>query len=393
MNGASQARARGRLRVGALLLLFLWLGAGYLALLRLLVRLPWATALWQSGLCVIAGPVLLLLVVRLLSSVKAVHLLPRLFRSPLCLLLDLSQFALPWLGWSALLRLMNAGRLSWPQAVWAAASIAVFSYLTALALILIFRPRPEDVEITRHEVPLQCLPRSFDGYRILHLSDLHAGRSSRLQDTAARLQAAASLSADLLIFTGDLAADGPQRTEAAARLLANFPTKDGAVAVLGNHDHWIGEERVAAALSAAGVAVLLNDHMTISRGGETLHLAGVKDASYTESDDLSAALRGIPDDAPVILLSHTPEILDHPLAARACLTLSGHTHGGQVVLPCIGPIHVPSGVERRLASGLHRIDGRWLFVNRGLGEIFPPLRINCPPEIALLTLRAAPSSD
>jgi predicted MPP superfamily phosphohydrolase len=72
--------------------------------------------------------------------------------------------------------------------------------------------------------------------------------------------------------------------------------------------------------------------------------------------------------------------------------LSGHTHGGQVVLPYVGPIHVPSEVPRRFASGLHEIEGRWLFVNRGLGEIFPPVRINCPPEMALLTLRSTPPS-
>jgi len=379
--------------------LLLWLEAGYAALLRLLAQLPWRAALWQGGLCVLASSVLLLLVINVLSAAKKIHSLPRSVGARLWVLLDASQFAIPWLGWTALLRLMNAGHLSWPQALWAAASIAAFSYLTGFAIILILRPKPRNVQITRHEVPVHGLPRPFDGYRLLHLSDLHGGGWPQLQETAARLRlvgecrSAASLDPDIIIFTGDLAAVGPGCTEAVAQLLGDLSAADGIIAVLGNHDHWIGEERVVKALSAAGVRVLLNSHSAVSREGAALYFAGVKDASYSRRDDLPAALDGIPRDAPVLLLSHTPGIVNEPLSARAFLTLSGHTHGGQVVLPCIGPVHVPSRVERRFASGLHQINGRWLFVNRGLGEIFPPIRVNCPPEIALLTLRAAPSSD
>ena len=162
------------------------------------------------------------------------------------------------------------------------------------------------------------------------------------------------------------------------------------LAVLGNHDSWVSESCVIQSLASQGVKVLLNEQAAVSRGGETLYLAGVGDASYAEQDDVGAALAGVPAGAAVILLSHTPDIARKPGAAQAALVLAGHTHGGQIVLPWIGPCYVPTRLGRRYASGLHRMDGQWVFVNRGLGEVFPPLRIGCPPEIALLTLRRAP---
>jgi predicted MPP superfamily phosphohydrolase len=137
-----------------------------------------------------------------------------------------------------------------------------------------------------------------------------------------------------------------------------------------------------------GIRLLVNEHLTLSRDGAQLHIAGVNDASYTEKADLAAALNGVPDGSEVILLSHAPAIMRDPLAQRASLVLSGHTHGGQVVLPGIGPIYVPSRLGRRYSSGLFRIGRTQLFITRGLGEVVPPLRINCPPEMAVLTLRA-----
>ncbi|UCC69541.1 MAG: metallophosphoesterase [Armatimonadota bacterium] len=394
MTASSSAQPPGSGRqLAAFLLLFLWLEAGYVPLLRLTAQLSWPSALWQAAVCVLASPLLLLFVVNILSWAKDIRGLPRLLGPVFWVLLDLSQFALPWLGWSALLVSMNFTRLSWPDALGAAAAIAAFSYLNGLAIILIFRPKARDVQVTHHEVTVPNLPRPFHGYRILHLSDIHGGGWLPPPAIRARLRPAASLAPDIIIFTGDLGASARGNVESIAQLLGGLPSKQGIVGVLGNHDQWTGEERVVNALSAAGVRVLRNSHLAIARDGATLYLAGVKDASYTGSDDLPAALEGIPDDAPVLLLSHTPGIVDQPLSARAFLVLSGHTHGGQVVLPHIGPIHVPSRVERRLASGLHQMDGRWLFVNRGLGEIFPPIRLNCPPEMALLTLRSTLSSD
>jgi len=382
-----QTASPSRRHATILALLLLWLALGYTAILVFLAHFPWATALWQAGLCLIANLPLLLAVLRVLTLPKGLPRLPRRAHLAVGALLSLVQFLLPWVGWSALVWLANAGRLFGSESLAIGAAIAFFSYLTGLVLLFLFHPRPRDVILSRHEVPIPDLPPPFDGYQILHLSDTHAGPFLSPAMLARRLAAAASLRPDLVAFTGDLATSGRGRVEAVADLLAGLSTRDGVAAVLGNHDHWIGEERVIAALSHRGIQVLANSHLAISRGEATLFIAGVNDASYLQRDDLAAALKGIPHNAPIILLSHSPDIASKPLAAHASLVLTGHTHGGQVVLPSIGPLYTPSRLGRKRASGLHRIAGRWLFINRGLGEIFPPLRINCPPEIALLTLR------
>ncbi len=367
----------------------LWLLAGYAAALALILRFHLAAALWQGALCVAANPLLLYVVVKLLSVTKRVWgLLWRAFAA-LGAILFVAQFVIPWLGWLALLRLLNPDILSWADAAGAAAAIAGFSYATGFALIAALHPRARDVEVTEHDVPIPGLPPSFDGYRIVHLSDLHGGIFLSRGAVERRLAPAMSIDCDLIAFTGDLVDRRAWRVEAVADVLAALPSADGIVAVLGNHDHWVGEDTVVSFLSQRDIQVLHNSHVTLRRDGEALHVTGVGEALYIRQDDLAAALDGIPEGEPVVLLSHAPDIVDRPGAERASLVLSGHTHGGQIVLPWIGPLYVASEIGRERASGLHEIEGRFLFVNRGLGEVFPPIRINCPPEIAVLTLRRA----
>jgi len=370
--------------------LCLWLAAGYAAALTAAAGMTWARALWQAGLCVAAIIPLLLLVVFLLS-------LPKEFRRhlsrPLLGLLwltgNLAQLAVPWLGWSLLLFLLNRPGLSAGEALLAGGAIAAFSYLTGVAVLVLAHPRPRDVVVTRVEIALAELPGAFDGYSILHISDLHANRFFPVSSIAARLAAAGPLQPDLVVFTGDLTSAGRHRVAAAAELLGRISAADGAAAVLGNHDHWMGEEEVRSALSAQRVRVLVNEHIVLRRGGQSLYLAGVDDASYTRKDDPAKAMAGIPEGAAVILLSHAPDVILRRESARADLILAGHTHGGQIALPRLGPLYVPSRLGRRYAGGLHKLDDGWLFVNRGLGEVFPPLRVDCPPEVAVITLRRA----
>jgi predicted MPP superfamily phosphohydrolase len=370
-----------------------WLLAGYAVALALVAGLPLPVAAWQGALCLAANPALLFLVIKVVGLPKRLRWVPRSAFTLLGTAIALGQFVLPWLGWTLLLWLLNYGRFSWAEAAAAAAAVACFSYITGFAVIALLHPRASDVVTTHRDIAIPGLPRAFDGYRILHLSDLHGGHFPSTEDVRARLGPAFSVRADLVAFTGDLADRGVRAAEAVAEILAGLEAADGVAAVLGNHDHWIGEERLMSALSGRGIAVLANRHITLKRDGETLYLAGVNDASYTERDDLAAAFDGIPEQAPVVLLSHAPDIVCKRGAERAALILSGHTHGGQVVLPRVGPVYVPSRLGRHMASGLHQVGGQLIFISRGLGEVFPPIRINCPPEIALLTLRHTPDSD
>jgi len=366
----------------------LWLECGYAVALRLTTGLPWTTSTWQAAICLAAIGPLLLAVMNVVAGPKVLGRLPAAAFHVLRHVGGLGEFAIPWLGWAALIRVMNAGDLRWIAAFRSAGAIAVFSYLTGAALLLRFRPTAADVEVTEVTIDLPNLPRSFDGYRILHISDIHCRTLLPAQRVAERLLPAGSLHPDLIVFTGDLSDESPLRLETAAEALSALTAPDGIVAVMGNHDIWSGEARFVKAMAHHGIKLLVNDHLTLSRDGAQLHIAGVNDASYTEKADLAAALNGVPDGSKVILLSHAPAIMRDPLAQRASLVLSGHTHGGQVVLPGIGPIYVPSRLGRRYSSGLFRIGQTQLFITRGLGEVVPPLRINCPPEMAVLTLRA-----
>jgi hypothetical protein len=368
----------------------LWLEVGYAAGLMLVAGLGLWVAAWQAAVCIGATVPLLRLSLAFLSVPKDLRpRLPKALSLPLETVAGLLQLALPWAGWAGALWVVNWGRLPGATAVEAGAWVALFSYLTGLVVVAIWHTRPGDVVVTSVEARIPGLPASFDGYRILHLSDLHANEfnpPARLQE---RLALARGRQADLVVFTGDLADRQAGRLAGAAEALGQIGAADGALAVLGNHDHWVGEDRVAAVLTSSRVRVLPNAHIVVRRGPDALYIAGVSDPSYTRSDDLARAFSGIPAEATVVLLSHAPDIVRKPLARRAALVLAGHTHGGQLVLPWIGPIFVPSRVGRRLASGLHQLDGQWVFVNRGLGEVFPPFRLSCPPEIALITLRAA----
>lgn len=378
--------ARGQLSPIWYPISLLWLEAGYAFALALLLSTSTAAAVWQAALCVLASVPLLFAVLKLLSLPKRMRGLPRTAFHAIGAMLAILQFVLPWLGWSALLWLLNS-RLPASHAAAAGAGVAAFSYLSGFGLILLLHPRPSDVEVTHYQVPIPGLPQAFDDYRILHLSDLHSGLFLSPQAVRARLDAAADIDCDLVVFTGDLADRGAGRAEMVADALSRVRARDGIVAVLGNHDHWIGEERAISALTQRAIVVLANSQLRLARNGAAIYLAGVHDPSYVARDDLEAALAGIPPGAPTILLSHAPEIVFKAAAARAALVLSGHTHGGQIVLPWVGPLYVPSPIGRQRAAGLHRLHRQWLFVNRGLGEVFPPIRINCSPEIALLTLR------
>jgi hypothetical protein len=382
-----RATAPTRRQLVVILLLIICLSAVYAAALRLVAAATWPESVLLALVCLLAAPLLLTLVVKVLSVPKSLARFSRTLYRVLAHIMSLSQYLLPWLGWSALIALLGGRDMTWAIALRAGAAIAAISYLAGFALVMILRPRADAVEFTTLDVPIPGLPNVFDGYRILHLSDLHGDAPLARASARQRLARASELSPDIVVFTGDLAAR-PDAIAAMAKEMTRLRATDGQFAVIGNHDAWMGEERVADALSRAGYRVLANEHVAVDRQGHKLYLAGVRDASYTRADDLPASLRGIPEGAPVIVISHSPDIVLKPAAKRAALILAGHTHGGQVVFPWLGPVYIPTRLGRRRMAGLFEVNGRKVFITRGLGEVFPPFRLNCPPEIALITLRS-----
>jgi hypothetical protein len=247
---------------------------------------------------------------------------------------------------------------------------------------------PGWIDVTRVSLALPGLAPEFCSYRIVHLSDIHMGdwmNSARLDDV---VRLTNDQSPDLIAITGDFIT---RRAAAHMRDLAcglsRLKARDGVVAVLGNHDHWSGTQAIRDKLAASGVCELANDFLTLRRAGSKLHIAGVDDI-LVGRDRLDLLLARLPADGAAILLAHEPDFADESAACgRFALQLSGHTHGGQIVAPLIGPLLLPA-LGRKYPSGHYQVAGMFQYTNRGVGVVSPFVRINCRPEITVFDLHA-----
>lgn len=256
------------------------------------------------------------------------------------------------------------------------------------------------IEITHRDVFIPGLPRVFDGFRIAQLSDIHMDEYTEpffLRDAVGHVN---SLNPDAVSLTGDFVTHGfmPRRLAASAawqcaNLLNQLQCRQR-YAVLGNHDVIVGSTEVAEALTANGITVLINAHVPVERAGARFWLAGLDDPLEGIPDPelaIPESIRNMPHE-PIVLLCHAPDYVDDLLTSPAgralSLVLAGHTHGGQIRVPLIGPLALPP-LGHKYVEGWFRFGSLQLYVNRGLGTVGVPIRFNCPPEIALLTLRAA----
>lgn len=242
--------------------------------------------------------------------------------------------------------------------------------------------------IVRRDVAIQALPAAFDGYRIVQLSDLHCGPFASGRRVDGWVSAANSLEADLVTVTGDLIASGATFVPVVARALGALRGRDGVFACMGNHDYFTEGESMATALTDNGLDVLRNRGVAIERDGARLYLAGVDD-TWTGRDDLDATLSGRPAGTPTVLLAHDPALFPGAAARGVDLTLSGHTHGGQLGVPFFARRWNLARVMTRFSSGFYREGASTLYVNHGLGTTGVPIRWLVAPEIAVLTLRRA----
>ncbi len=231
------------------------------------------------------------------------------------------------------------------------------------------------------------LPESFCGFRMLHLTDLHADGVTGLADAISeRLR---HVEVDLCVLTGDYRFEvhGPCHGiyPPMERILKSVNARLGVVGILGNHD--VSEE--IPALERLGVRMLINEAMEVRRGHESAWVIGVDDPHYYGCDDLPTALRDVPSDAFKVLLVHTPEIIPEAEASGVDLYLCGHTHGGQVCLPLIGPIITNANCARAYTQGVWTYKTLQGYTNPGVGTSGVPVRFFCPPEIGVVELRCA----
>ncbi len=242
------------------------------------------------------------------------------------------------------------------------------------------------VRVRRLDVPIQALPASFDGFTIAHLSDLHIGSIDREKSARRWIERTNALGVDLVAITGDVLSTGPHFHDEVVDVLGDLRAPSGIFACLGNHDYY-EEDSLCARLLEKNVRVLRNEGTSLVREGDRLFVAGVEDL-WRGHVDLDAALVGR-DGAPTILLAHHPTLFPQARSRDVDLTLSGHTHAGQVAIPFL-----EGGLARlgtRYAGGLFREGNSILFVHAGLGTTGPAIRIGAAPEIVVLRLRRASS--
>lgn len=255
-------------------------------------------------------------------------------------------------------------------------------------------------EITHTDAFVPGLPAAFEGVRIAQLSDIHLEEFTEpyyLHDVVHTIN---RLAPDYVFLTGDFVSEGPFprriATKAATRcaaILSEFQCRN-IYACLGNHDFLVNPVLVTDALTSTRVHVLRNSHLPLERDGGRIWLAGFDDPLCAKPDPetaIPASIRQIPDE-PILLLCHGPDYADillrHPAGKSVSLMFSGHTHGGQVRLPFLGPMNLPR-MGKKYVEGWFHFGSLSLYVNRGIGTVELPFRFNCPPEITLFTLKKA----
>lgn len=258
---------------------------------------------------------------------------------------------------------------------------------------------PKWIECTQTEIHVPGLPPSLDGYRIAHLSDVHHNMAQGRTFLPRVIERTNALDADLVALTGDFVTHDPRRMHDAVRQLAALRAPDGVFACRGNHDYVLSLQAWRHAFEGVGIHLLENQHVLVhrqrvhwpSRHREhgSLVVAGVGDLWHGASH-VGRALRGAPEHVTRILLAHNPQVAEVVTECqRIALTLSGHTHGGQVRL--FNKSHpLLSDGTRKYVSGRVRAPHTEVYVSRGVGTSALHLRWNCRPEVALVILRRAP---
>jgi predicted MPP superfamily phosphohydrolase len=235
-----------------------------------------------------------------------------------------------------------------------------------------------DLHLTNASLPVAHLPDALRGLRVGFLTDVHRSRWVSAEDVGAAVDLLMATKPDLIVLGGDYVTWGDRQFVApAAEALSRLSAPHGVFAILGNHDD---DHSMPLALTAKGIEVLKDTRTRLEIRNETLELAGIRFWTR-KTQDIAAVVHGAT--APLILLAHDPRRLAEAEALNISAVLSGHTHGGQVVLPLLGAV---AAQKFPVAAGFARRGRTTMFVSRGLGTVYVPVRVNCPPEVVLFTL-------
>ncbi len=253
------------------------------------------------------------------------------------------------------------------------------------------------LQLKRIEIPLARLPEAFDGFTIAQISDFHYEERFSAVPIRKAVELVNKLGPDLIALTGDFITvpmfeygwhtyrESGKTAGPCAEALSPLHARAGRFAVLGNHDAYAHADLVTDSLQSHGIPVLKNTAVPIERGSARIWIAGIDDALEAQPD-LGLAIKKIPAGETTILLAHEPDFADQAAMSAVHMQLSGHSHGGQIWIPGIGAPWLPP-LARNYPRGLYKIQNLTLYTNMGIGTIRAPIRINCVPEVTLITLR------
>lgn len=242
---------------------------------------------------------------------------------------------------------------------------------------------PVWLDATHVRVSLASRPPRWPGLRIGFFTDVHLGPYSHRRFIERAVDTLMAWRPDVIVFGGDMVTRADAVPPEALKPFGRLHAPLGVWGVLGNHDHWSDPDHVQRLIERhTPIRILRNEARPVTWHGVEVWIVGVDDA-WVGADDPERAFSDVPPDAPRLVIVHEPDAADWLPMTPATLQLSGHSHGGQVRLPLVGPLILPY-LGRKYPMGLYRVRGGWLYTSRGLGVIFPPLRLNCRPEVTLV---------
>lgn len=254
-----------------------------------------------------------------------------------------------------------------------------------------FLLEPNWIQIENVDLKLPRLPPAFSGIRIAQISDIHMGGWMNAKRFQRVIDLVIEQKPDLLLLTGDFLIghifDGPSEEylQDLINILSPVARSIPSFGILGNHDYWTDAGAIREMLKSSSVVDLTNSVFTISRGNDTLHICGMDDI-WEGNIRIDEVIETLPDHSSAILLAHEPDFADISAATgRFDLQVSGHSHGGQVVVPFYGPLILPH-LGQKYHTGLYQVGNMIHYTSRGVGMIDPPVRFNCPPEITVFSL-------
>lgn len=265
------------------------------------------------------------------------------------------------------------------------AGVTVAGLAAATSTYLYFNNEADRLDVEQVQLPIANLHPALEGFTIAQISDIHLEPFTKIELVQRAVALTNSLNPDLIVLTGDYVWKKEEAVFDLTPVLAQLNARHGVISIAGNHDLWTDFDLIAAAFAQERLPLLVNQGLPISVGKGSLYLAGLDDG-WSGNPSLRDALDNYPGDSPIILLLHEPDLADdYATDERIVLQLAGHSHGGQIRLPRLGPLLLPY-LGWKYDQGLYRVKNMWLYTNRGLGVTNEPVRFNCSPEITHITL-------